>query len=69
VAIVAAVGTGMKGTPGVAGRVFGAAGRAGVNILAIAQGSSELNISFVVDGADAAGAMRAVHAAMIEEES
>ncbi len=69
VAIVAVVGTGMKGTPGVSGRVFGAIGRAGVNVLAIAQGSSELNISFVVDGKEAATAMRTVHAAMVEEES
>ncbi len=61
VAIVAAVGEGMKGTPGVAARVFGALGRAGINVVAIAQGSSELNISFVVDDAERAGAVRAVH--------
>jgi len=67
VAIVAAVGRGMKGTPGVAGRVFAAVGRAGVNCLAIAQGSSELNISFVVEGSQAADAMRAVHEAVVEE--
>ena len=44
----------MRGTPGIAGRVFSALGREGVNIIAIAQGSSEYNVSFVVD----TGAMR-----------
>jgi aspartate kinase len=61
IAVVAAVGEGMQGTPGVAGRVFGALGRAGVNVIAIAQGSSELNISFCVSEADQAKAVRAVH--------
>jgi aspartate kinase len=61
VAIVAAVGEGMRGTPGVAARVFGALGRAKVNVMAIAQGSSELNISFVVAEADRDAAVRAVH--------
>ena len=61
VAIVAAVGEGMKGTPGVAARVFGALGRDGINVVAIAQGSSELNISFVVDDAQRDAAVRAVH--------
>ena len=61
VGIVAAVGEGMRGTPGVAGRVFGALGRAGINIMAIAQGSSELNISFVVGDADRDRAVRVVH--------
>jgi aspartate kinase len=61
VAIVAAVGEGMRGTPGVAARVFGALGRAKVNVIAIAQGSSELNISFVVQEAERDKAVRAVH--------
>jgi aspartate kinase len=61
VAIVAAVGEGMRGTPGVAARVFGALGRAGVNVMAIAQGSSELNISFVVADGERDKAVRAVH--------
>ncbi|HEY6958021.1 MAG TPA: aspartate kinase [Candidatus Limnocylindria bacterium] len=61
VAIVAAVGEGMRGTPGVAARVFGALGRAKVNVIAIAQGSSELNISFVVSEAERDTAVRAVH--------
>ena len=61
VAIVAAVGEGMRGTPGVAARVFGALGRAKVNVVAIAQGSSELNISLVVADADRSRAVLAVH--------
>ena len=61
VAIVAAVGEGMRGTPGVAARVFGALGRAKVNVIAIAQGSSEENISFVVSESDRAGAVQTVH--------
>ncbi len=61
VAIVAAVGEGMRGTPGVAARVFGALGRARVNVMAIAQGSSELNISLVVHETDRETAVKAVH--------
>jgi len=60
--IVAVVGDGMAGTPGVAGRFFGTMGRAGINIRAIAQGSSERNISAVVDSAESVRALRAVHA-------
>jgi aspartate kinase len=63
VAIVAAVGEGMRGTPGVAARVFGALAEAGINVVAIAQGSSELNISIIIDGSRAADAQRAIHAA------
>ena len=48
VAIVVAIGENMEGTPGIAGRAFGALGTAGINIIAIAQGSSELSISFAV---------------------
>jgi aspartate kinase len=61
VAIVAAVGEGMRGTPGVAARVFGALGRAKVNVMAIAQGSSELNISLIVHETDRDKAVRAIH--------
>ena len=60
--ILAAVGDGMSGTPGIAARLFGSLVRAGVNVKAIAQGSSERNISVVIDGADAARALRAAHA-------
>ena len=59
--IVAVVGDGMAGTPGLAARFFGTLGRAGINIRAIAQGSSERNISAVVDSAEATRALRAAH--------
>jgi len=59
--IVAVVGDGMAGTPGVAARFFGTLGRAGINIRAIAQGSSERNISVVVDSDEATRALRAAH--------
>lgn len=61
VAIVAAVGAGMKGTPGIAAKVFGALGKHGINVISIAQGSSEYNISFVVDEADMEKAVRYIH--------
>ncbi|NLI74927.1 MAG: bifunctional aspartate kinase/homoserine dehydrogenase I [Candidatus Riflebacteria bacterium] len=61
-AILAAVGEGMAGTTGVSARFFGALGAAGVNIRAIAQGSSERNISVVIDAADAVRGLRAAHA-------
>ncbi len=59
--IVAVVGDGMAGTPGIAARFFGTLGRAGINIRAIAQGSSERNISAVVDADESTRALRAVH--------
>ncbi len=62
VAIVTAVGAGMRGTPGIAGRLFTALGAHGVNIIAIAQGSSECSVSMVVDGADMATAVTHIHA-------
>ena len=55
------VGDGMAGTPGVAARFFGTLGRAGINVRAIAQGSSERNISAVVDSDEATRALRAAH--------
>jgi len=61
--IVAAVGDNMVDHPGVAGKFFSALGKARVNIRAIAQGSSERNISAVIDRADSRKALRAVHAA------
>ncbi|MEM1583908.1 MAG: aspartate kinase [Nitrososphaerota archaeon] len=59
--VIAVVGEGMKGTPGVASRVFGAVAKKGINIRMIAQGSSELNISFVVREEDGYEAVRAIH--------
>jgi aspartokinase/homoserine dehydrogenase 1 len=49
IAIVAVVGENMRGTPGIAGKTFNALGRDNVNLIAIAQGSSESNISFVIE--------------------
>ena len=63
VAIVAAVGDRMRGTPGIAATVFSALGSAGINIIAISQGSSERNISLVVTDRDAGEAVRAIHRA------
>jgi bifunctional aspartokinase / homoserine dehydrogenase 1 len=62
-ATLVVVGLGMAGTPGIAARVFAALADAGINVIATAQGSSELNLSLVVAGRDAARAQRAVHAA------
>ncbi len=61
-AILAVVGDGMAGIPGISGKVFNALGTAGVNVRAIAQGASERNISVVVPGKAATRALRAVHA-------
>ena len=60
--VLAAVGDDMANAPGVAATFFGALGKAGVNVLAIAQGSSERNISAVVTRAQSTRALRAVHA-------
>lgn len=59
--VLAVVGEGMKHVPGVAGKLFEALGKNGINITAIAQGSSELNISFVIDKKDEAKALNMIH--------
>jgi aspartokinase/homoserine dehydrogenase 1 len=61
VSIVAVVGEGMKGSKGIAGKTFDAVAKSDVNIIVIAQGSSELNISFVVQQQDAKKTVQAVH--------
>ena len=61
VCVVAVVGAGMKGTPGIASRLFAAIARKGINVHMIAQGSSELNISLVVKESDGEEAVRAIH--------
>lgn len=66
VVIVTVVGSGMRNTPGVAGQIFNGLGSQGVNVIAIAQGSSEVSISLVVDAADTDTAVRAVHDLIIE---
>jgi aspartate kinase len=63
IGIVAVVGDRMKGTPGISGKVFHALGAAGVNVIAISQGSSELNISMIVEAQQTAEAVRAIHRA------
>jgi aspartokinase/homoserine dehydrogenase 1 len=63
VATIAVVGLGMAGTPGVAQRVFSALAAARINVIAIAQGSSELNISVVVEERQVKEAQQAIHAA------
>jgi aspartate kinase len=66
VSIITVVGAGMRHTPGVAGKVFSQLGNNNVNVLAIAQGSSEVSISLVVDGPDTENAVRALHGLIIQ---
>jgi len=61
IAIVAVVGENMRGTPGIAGKTFNALGREGVNLIAIAQGSSECNISFVIEEKAVKAALLTTH--------
>jgi aspartokinase/homoserine dehydrogenase 1 len=63
IAVVAVVGDGMAGAPGIAARVFSALAARSINVVAIAQGSSERNISFAVNAPDAAEAARSIHGA------
>lgn len=66
-AVLAIVGENMKQTPGIAGKLFQALGRNGVNVRAIAQGSSEYNISVIISRPDLAKALNAVHDAFFVE--
>jgi aspartokinase/homoserine dehydrogenase 1 len=68
-AIVAVIGERMRGTPGISGRLFSALGGERVNILAIAQGSSETNISFVIEKAAEQTALRTIHRAFLGPEA
>lgn len=61
VAVIAVMGANMKGTLGVASKIFSTVAKKGINIRMIAQGSSELNISFVVKEKDGAAVVRAIH--------
>lgn len=67
VVIVAVVGSGMRGTPGIAGRLFSSLGKAGVNVIALAQGSSESNISLAIDRKDMEKAVEAIHQAFFQD--
>ena len=62
VAVIAVVGSGMRGIKGVAAKVFGAVAKHKVNVIMIAQGSSELNLAFVVNDSDCERAVNALHA-------
>ncbi|MFQ5856617.1 MAG: ACT domain-containing protein, partial [Anaerolineae bacterium] len=61
VVIIAVVGVGIRSTPGVAAKVYGALGRNGVNVISSAQGSSDHNLSLVVAEEDADAAVRHIH--------
>ena len=61
VSVVVVVGEAMRGTAGIAGKMFGALGEEGINVVAISQGSSELAVAAVVQRRDLAGALRALH--------
>ena len=67
-AIVAVVGENMRNMPGVAARVFGPLGRNGINVKAISQGSSELNLSFVIQENDLKKALRILHQSLFSKE-
>ena len=61
VCVVAVLGAGMKGIPGVASRIFTSVAKKGINVRMIAQGSSELNVSFVVKEKDGEETVRSIH--------
>lgn len=65
VVIVTIVGVGIRETPGIAARIFGAVGQANINVIAIAQGSSECSLSLVVKTADANHAVRSIHSEVV----
>src|SRR5262245_51109826 len=64
--IVTVVGGAIRQTPGIAGRMFGAVGAAGINVIAIAMGSSECSISLVVSAADADRTVQSLHDLIVE---
>jgi len=67
VVIVTVVGAGMRNTPGISGRVFSSLGAERVNVIAIAQGSSEVSISLIVDADDTLSAVRTLHSLIVPE--
>ncbi len=66
IVIITVVGSGMRGTPGVAGRVFSLLGENRINVLAIAQGSSECSISFIIEQRDLERAVAELHTLALE---
>ncbi len=67
--LIAVVGEGMRHTPGIAGKLFGILGREQVNLIAITQGSSERNISFIVNEKDVKPAIRSLHASLFVDSN
>jgi aspartokinase/homoserine dehydrogenase 1 len=63
--IIAVIGDNMRGQVGLSGKLFSSLGNAGINILAIAQGSTELNISLVIDSRQKDAAINAIHKTFI----
>lgn len=68
VVIITVVGSGMQHTPGVAGKIFSSLGEHGVNVIAIAQGSSEVSISLVVDASETRRAVQVLHPLILTEQ-
>ncbi len=69
VVIITVVGSGMQQTPGVAGKIFSSLGKSGVNVIAIAQGSSEVSISLVVDASETQHAVQILHPLILSEQT
>lgn len=65
--IIAVVGENMRHTPGISGKVFQSLGKNGINIIAIAQGSSELNISLVINKNNLSKALNVLHKALLKK--
>ena len=65
VVIVTAVGAGLRTTPGVGSRIFGALAEGAINVIAIAQGSSECSISLAIEAQDGKQAVRQIHKAIL----
>lgn len=65
VAVVAVVGSGMRGIKGIAAKVFSSVSKNGINVIMIAQGSSELNLAFVVNNVNCEKAVRSLHKAFM----
>ena len=61
VAMIGVIGEGMRGKPGIAGKVFGALGKKGINVEMISQGSSEINLSFLVKQSELEDAVKTIH--------
>ncbi len=64
--MIAIIGENMRGTPGISGKLFSSLGREGINVFAIAQGSSERNISFIISKKDEVRALNTIHTAFLK---